>query len=399
MVHRQTFLRDYNCFWGLHGSECSKVDAALIALIFVMLAMGTQFVTLTSPEKKEESAEFYGMNFPQPIQGCVDLRAPVSASHQALSISSYLSRPKIRSIQAMVLITYFLMNDNHASDAWAFAGILIRQAYALGLNRDPSIILPNASFFERQQRRKLWQAVLLQDTFFTVLLKLPPTATHTDVKYEDLMADFSDNNGMEVVPHEAADVYFIRSMWKLANLVQRSICPQRSLDIPICSSPRHRNQLIESFKQIFDTFPYPFPNFTESDIIELSSQNKRSARQSLFLASNYYHCLMLVCADEHQDLSVDIEGTLDAGHTAINSFFLLHDLFEDEARVWYHFQNRAFSEALIVAELMKNKAGVQNQGIYVRARMDIVRIIRILQLNSEQNLVAKTRVDVLSKYL
>ena len=55
----------------------------------------------------------------------------------------------------MVLIVYFLMNDNHAADAWAFAGILIRQAYALGLNRDPSIIVPHAHAFEKQQRRKV----------------------------------------------------------------------------------------------------------------------------------------------------------------------------------------------------------------------------------------------------
>ena len=93
----------------------------------------------------------------------------------------------------MVLITYFLMNDNHAADAWAFAGILIRQAYALGLNRDPSIIVPHAHPFEKQLRRKVWQAVLFQDTFLTVILKLPPTATHTDVRVEDLALEVEES--------------------------------------------------------------------------------------------------------------------------------------------------------------------------------------------------------------
>ena len=93
----------------------------------------------------------------------------------------------------MVLIVYFLMNDNHAADAWAFAGILIRQAYALGLNRDPSIIVPHAHPFEKQQRRKAWQAVLFQDTFLTVILKLPPTATHTDVRVEDLALEVEES--------------------------------------------------------------------------------------------------------------------------------------------------------------------------------------------------------------
>lgn len=106
---------------------------------------------------------------------------------------SYLGRPSIRVIQTMVLIIYFLMNDNHAADAWAFAGILIRQAYALGLNRDPSIIVPHAHPFEKQQRRKVWQAVLFQDTFLTVILKLPPTATHTDVRVEDLALEVEES--------------------------------------------------------------------------------------------------------------------------------------------------------------------------------------------------------------
>lgn len=47
------------------------LDGSLIALIFVMLAMGTQFVTMDSTAEKEQTAEFY-----------------VSASHQGeVSIS------------------------------------------------------------------------------------------------------------------------------------------------------------------------------------------------------------------------------------------------------------------------------------------------------------------------
>lgn len=54
-------------------------------------------------------------------------------------MSSYLSTASISSVQAMVLLVYFLINDNHASDGWAFAGIVMRQAYAMGLHRDPNI--------------------------------------------------------------------------------------------------------------------------------------------------------------------------------------------------------------------------------------------------------------------
>lgn len=122
MIHRQTFYADYEHFWRMTPEEKNKMDAAFIALIFVILALGTQFVTINVPKDRKQTAEFFA-----------------SASNQALRMSSYLSTASLRSIQAMVLMTYFLINDNHASDGWAFAGILVRQAYAMGLHRDPNI--------------------------------------------------------------------------------------------------------------------------------------------------------------------------------------------------------------------------------------------------------------------
>ncbi len=101
MLHRQTFYADYEHFWSLTQPEKDHVDATFVALLFVILALGTQFVTSTGPRERKQTAEFYA-----------------SASNQALRVSSYLSSASIRSIQAMVLITYFLINDNHASDGW-----------------------------------------------------------------------------------------------------------------------------------------------------------------------------------------------------------------------------------------------------------------------------------------
>lgn len=127
MIHRQTFYADYEHFWQMNQQEKTDTDPSFIALIFVMLALGTQFVTsTTASQERKQTAEFYA-----------------SASNQALRIASYLSSASLRSIQAMVLLVYFLINDNHASDGWAFAGILIRQAYAMGLHRDPNIGMPD----------------------------------------------------------------------------------------------------------------------------------------------------------------------------------------------------------------------------------------------------------------
>lgn len=301
MIDRLTFYADYEHFWSLPPAEKDIVDGTLVALIFSMLSMGTQFISSTPPRERQQTAEFY-----------------VSAAHQALRMASYLNKPTIRSIQSMVLITYFLINDNHASDGWAFAGALVRQAYAMGLHRDPKIVCPNASIFDKQQRRKLWQAVLLQDTFLTVLLSLPPSATHTDVKVEDLTDDTSS-----IANSNPTDTAYIRGCWTLANLVQETICSPRSLDMPICTSPRQKTKLLADFRTVFRAFPAIFTEWDDNSLKVLAQGNKRIVRQTLFLTSNYWHNVMLLHSIGGKEgdvgVEVNVKGALEAAHGMFSS--------------------------------------------------------------------------------
>ncbi|KAK4191995.1 putative Zn(II)2Cys6 transcription factor [Podospora australis] len=387
MLHRQTFYADYEHFWSLSRAEQDQTDASFVALICVMLALGTQFVTSTSPPERKQTAEFYA-----------------SASNQALRVSSYLSFASIRSIQAMVLITYFLINDNHASDGWAFGGILMRQAYAMGLHRDPNIVVPDASPFEKQQRRKVWQAVLLQDTFLTVLLSLPPSATHTDVNVDDLI---EDNDS--IASDDPTDTAYVRGSWTLANLVQETICSPRSLDVPICTTLRHKSKLVADFRAVYRSFPDYFRYWEPQTLAEMAQTNKRLVRQTLFLSSNYFHNLMLVHASESPDVPANIQKTLEAAHDAINTFFILFDLFEAEARVWWVFNHRAFLEALCIGNVLREVAKVpggevelNKDGLYIRAKSDILHMIEIMERMSEGEQgseTARTRVHVLKELL
>ncbi|CAK7212414.1 hypothetical protein SBRCBS47491_001455 [Sporothrix bragantina] len=390
MLNQQYFYSEFENFWALAPEEKNMVDPAFIALLFAMLALGTQFVSTTTPKERKQTAEFYA-----------------SASNQALRLSSYLSSASVRSIQSMVLITYFLINDNHASDGWAFAGILMRQAYAMGLHRDPNIVTPNASPYEKQQRRKVWQAVLLQDTFLTVLLSLPPTATHTDVNVEDLEEEDLIGSSNK---NSVTDTAYIRGSWTLANLVQEVISSPRSLDVPICTTSRHKSKMVSDFRAIYRSFPDIFRSWDPESLTQLAKTNKRVVRQTLFLSSNYFHNLMLVHASESTDVPVNVRGTLEAAHDAITSFFVLFKLFESEAGVWWVFNHRAFLEALCIGGVLK-EAVLKNSGdaeatakdpLYARARADIekmVEIMRIMGEGEQGSEVARTRVKVLLEFL
>ncbi|PFH56172.1 hypothetical protein XA68_16960 [Ophiocordyceps unilateralis] len=390
MIYRQTFYAEYEHFWQLASGQRDardardETDAAFVGLVFVMLALGTQFVTTTSAKERKQTAEFYA-----------------SASNQALRLSSYLSTASLCSIQAMVLITYFLINDNHASDGWAFAGILIRQAYAMGLHRDPNIVTPNASPFEKQQRRKVWQAVLLQDTFLTVLLSLPPSATHTDVSVDDLL-----DNSSSIASSDPTDTAYIRGSWMLANLVQETICSPRSLDMAICATARHKSKLVAEFRAVYRSFPDVFRSWDGYSLTRLAATDKRIVRQTLFLSSNYFHNLMLVHASESPEVPVNVRGTLEAAHDAISAFFLFHSLLEPEARVWWVFNHRAFLEALCIGNVLREAAKeaggiavITRDPLFARARTDITRMMQIMELVGEDSDVARTRVKILREFL
>ncbi|TGJ84932.1 hypothetical protein E0Z10_g3817 [Xylaria hypoxylon] len=385
MMHRQTFYAEYERFWQLKDS--GQNEASLVSLLFVMLALGTQFVSTTNPQDRKQTAEFYA-----------------SAANQALRMSSYLSTASIHSVQAMVLLCYFLINDSHVSDGWAYAGILMRQAYAMGLHRDPNIVTPNASPFEKQQRRKLWQAVLVQDTFLTVLLSLPPSATHTDVRIDD----FTEQSSI-AVHSDPTDTAYVKGSWMLANLVQETICSPRSLDIPICSTQRQKSKLVADFRSVYRSFPDVFRSWDQDTIVQVASRNKRVVRQTLFLTSNYYHNLMLVHASESSDVPVNIRGTLEAAHEAITAFFILFQLFDTEARIWWVFNHRAFLEALCIGGVLREAARdpataelMTRDPLFVKAKGDIARMIQIMKLMTDGDHgsdAARTRVSVLSEYL
>lgn len=87
---------------------------------------------------------------------------------------------------------------------------------------------------------------------------------------------------------------------------------------------------------------------------------------------------MLVHASESADVPVNTRGTLEAAHDAINAFFMLFTLLEAEARVWWHFNHRAFLEALcignVLQEVAKEPTGedlLARDPLYVRAKSDI----------------------------
>ncbi|KAF2668633.1 hypothetical protein BT63DRAFT_425924 [Microthyrium microscopicum] len=417
LLHKESTYAEYDQFWALPQEQKCFADASLLALHFAMYAMGAQFLQMESDQARQQISEFY-----------------VSAAHQSLRLYPFLSRTSLHSIQAMILMAYFLMNDNKATDAWAFTGILVKQAYAMGLHRDPDIIAPKATEMEKNQRRKVWYSTFHQDVFLTVLVKLPPTTTFSDVSIDSLTEDGIEpekeasiiTNPMSISaiaprqmtppipppPHTSvtakSDVAFIRSMWRLAELVQRTICQPRALSQPLTTSTRQKTQLLSNFHSLYSSFPSPLSDSRSQFFANLVATNPRIARQSIFLRSNYWHCIMIIQADANEAAGVkcDVRGAIEAARLAIRAYFDFWDGLRPDAGVWFVSSHRCFEEALTISNLLAalhpshSIAAVNSSALvdpfFIEARDDVRRVLEILeQVGTGAPEMQKTRTEVL----
>lgn len=339
-----------------------------MALLFVMLALGSQLLRqaadpFISLSDQADGSEFYA-----------------SACHQALHLGAYLNRTSVPTLQAMVLMTYFLMNANRGSDGWAFQGIVIRQAYAMGLNRDPNMISkPKGTLLEQQEKRRLWRAVVCQDASMSVVLKLPPGATHADVDISgpmllpppgrEIPVESKRNDAVEYctgIPPTSFgrpnDIGYVNGMYSLALLEQETIASPRSLSIQLAPTSKHRAHLVSRFQSCFNSWPEPFRSWDEQSLCALGASDplgRRVVRQIFFLTSHYWHCAMLIhvegCDAEIDTLSSDsdweehlmnVRGALNAAHSTLRAFFVLPRLLEGEAGSWWTMAHRAFAAAV-----------------------------------------------------
>lgn len=148
--------------------------------------------------------------------------------------------------------------------------------------------------------------------------------------------------------------------------------------MPICSTPRHKTKLVADFRAVYRSFPDVFRSWDTESLTALAQRDSRAVRQTLFLTSNYFHNLMLVHASESAEVPVNVRATLEAAHEAMNAFFMLFHLFEQEAKTWWVFSHRAFLEALCVGSVLRETVGEENgeetvgrDQLFIRGKGDI----------------------------
>ena len=93
---------------------------------------------------------------------------------QALRMASFMNRPTLLGIQALIMMGPYLTNSGRFLDAWTLFGTTIRLAQSIGLHRHPKYLDP-APLTQREcnMRQTLWWWMLHMDQQYSMTLGRP----------------------------------------------------------------------------------------------------------------------------------------------------------------------------------------------------------------------------------
>ncbi|KAF2469104.1 uncharacterized protein BDR25DRAFT_289297 [Lindgomyces ingoldianus] len=138
----------------------------MLALLFATLALGAQHCVWDkyggkwvagAMEKELKNGDVY-----------------MAASMQALRMASFMSKPTLLSIQALIMIGPYLTNSGRFLDAWTLFGTTIRLAQSIGLHRHPKYLDPAPpTEKECSIRQSLWWWMLHMDQQYSMTLGRP----------------------------------------------------------------------------------------------------------------------------------------------------------------------------------------------------------------------------------
>ncbi|KAI2470850.1 fungal-specific transcription factor domain-containing protein [Annulohypoxylon bovei var. microspora] len=178
IIHVPTFLREYNDF-------CKDPQAAplhWIALLYMILALGTFFSTFSAPQELESDS---------PVPALDRFKQYRGAAGWALIWGKY-SQPGPYTLEAFLLYVEgdFVTNRENRMNCYLLSSVLIRLMLKMGLHRDPSK-LPSITPYDGEMRRRMWNIAIQVDLLVSFSLGLP-SMTHAIESDTELPTNLMD---------------------------------------------------------------------------------------------------------------------------------------------------------------------------------------------------------------
>lgn len=177
------------------------VSASWLAILFAVLAVGSQYHDSPYHIRTSSSQKYLQISF------------------HFLRMGNFLLRPNFDSIQALLLVSFSLLNDMKAEGSWALLGLTCRLALSLGLHRlnNNEITDPEA---KRKEiiRRKLWWCCVWHDTLTSLSFDRSPM---TNIPCCPIpVSPNAESNGLT----------YLEAMYHLCQIINRRLNPDATAE-------------------------------------------------------------------------------------------------------------------------------------------------------------------------
>ncbi|KAL7279377.1 hypothetical protein ACG7TL_007218 [Trametes sanguinea] len=177
--HRPVLLRkDFEqSLNALYDGQTLPHDPGFICCVYLVLALGTLSELNHRMSKLENSGQSNG-------RGAKSLMPPDWPEHEEFFQFALAVKPDLRvtvsSLQALILLHWYLYTERQGRTLWRLVGSLVRLAIELGLHHDPTSQDNVFSEEECQLRIRLWGIVLVHDRGTSILLGRPLAIAPSD---------------------------------------------------------------------------------------------------------------------------------------------------------------------------------------------------------------------------
>ncbi|KAF8240685.1 hypothetical protein L208DRAFT_1384110 [Tricholoma matsutake] len=206
-VHRPVFLRkDFEKILNdLYDGHTVSHDPGYICSVYLILALGT-LSELNHRAVKTETERKWDILGPLGPPMAKKLMPEDWPEHDEFMDRALAVKPDLRvtisSLQALILLHWYLYTERQGRTLWRLVGSLVRISIELGLHHDPTTqvnpttLQPIFSGEECQLRMRLWAIVLVHDRGTSILLGRPlaisPSDSNTPAPTR-LPSDFSEH--------------------------------------------------------------------------------------------------------------------------------------------------------------------------------------------------------------
>ncbi|KFY71175.1 hypothetical protein V499_08621 [Pseudogymnoascus sp. VKM F-103] len=189
IIHRPTFLKEYNRFW----ADPSSTPVSWLGLLYALMCLAT----LAALGAGEGNTDTRGTptEMIRTYRGC---------SAQCLVLSNY-SQPGAYTLEALLIYIEgeFVLSNDDVGMPYLLIGIAVRLALRMGLHRDPAKVGGSLTPYQGEMRRRLWHILIQVDLLCSFLLGLPvmTQAIESDTAYpRNLKDEDFDENSTELPP-------------------------------------------------------------------------------------------------------------------------------------------------------------------------------------------------------